>query len=88
MCASVFKKSPSDDLDTFAWNLFFAIKKLDYKEIEKLVKDGRDKGLLNVKDEKGNTFIHLIVLLIGQSRNTDIPDIDDSAPLIHNVINV
>ena len=80
-------ESTSGHVDTLAFDLFTAIVKLDYKNIEKLVKTNRNKGLLNAKDKDGNTFIHLVAYLILRTRPNNIPDIDDSAPLMQDVIN-
>ena len=81
------KESTSDDVDSLARRLFIAIVKLDYKTIEELVKRGRNKGLLNVKDKEDNTFIHLVADVICERRfNGIIPDIDKSAPLIQDVV--
>ena len=86
--ASSNKKSDdNDDVDTLARRLFIAIVKLDYSKIEKLVKTGRNKGLLNVKEKEDNTFIHLVADVIDQRRYSgNIPDIGDSAPLIQDVV--
>ena len=78
-------ESTSGHVDTSARHLFTAIKKLDYKHIEKLVKTNRNKGLLNAKDKDGNTFLHLIADVIRARWHENIPDIDDSAPLIQDV---
>ena len=83
------KKSDSG-VEESALQLFIAIGKCDYKKIEELVKAGRKKGLLNAKRVQGNTFIHQVASLILQRRfffrNEDIPDVDDSAPLIQDVV--
>ena len=88
-------ESTSGHVDTSARHLFTAIKKSDYKHIEKLVKTNRNKGLLNAKDKDGNTFIHLVAnnlskflklqVLVLERWHDNIPDIDDSAPLIQDV---
>ena len=85
------KEFPTDDdVNKLALDLFDAILSIHYKPIEQLVKKGREKGLLKTNDSKGNTFIHLVALLIERFSflNEDIPDIDDSAPLIQDVINI
>lgn len=81
---------PSDDVkmvNKLALDLFNAILSNQYKSIEQLVKKGRDKGVLNIKDRKGNTFLHLVVKIILKREYSfrGIPDIDDSAPLIQDV---
>ena len=85
MTAARNKKSDYD-VNTLALRLLIAIVKLDYQKIEELVKAGRNKGLLNVKDKKGNTFLHLVANIIDEQRHENIPDIDDSAPLIQDVV--
>ena len=81
------KKSDDDDVISFALQLFIAIKKLDYQMIEKLVKANRNKELLNGKEKDGNTFLHLVAHDIQKRRyNGNIPDVDDSAPLIQDVV--
>ena len=74
-----------DEVNGLALRLFIAIKKWDFKNIEELVDRGRDKGLLKVRDKAGNTFIHLVALILGSPRSKDkIPD--TSAPLIQRVL--
>ena len=77
---------PSDNGEDLALSLFIAIIKCDYKKIEKLVKKGQERELLNLRDSKGNTFIHLIASLISRHRNENIPNIDNSSPLLQDVI--
>ena len=87
---TVANKDISDDVNKLALDLYRAIVSIHYKRIEQLVRKGREKELLKIKDSKGNTFIHLVALLIERFSflNEDIPDIDDSAPLIQDVINI
>ena len=81
------KEFPTDDdVNKLALDLFDAILSIHYKPIEQLVRKGREKELLKIKDSKGNTFIHLVAYLILETRRNNIPDIDDSAPLIQKVI--
>ena len=80
-------ESTSDGVGTLALRLFIAIWKLDYKTIEELVKTGWTNGWLNVKDKEDNTFLHLVADVIRERRyNGNIPDIDESAPLIQDVV--
>ena len=76
----------ASDVGTLALRLFIAIWKLDYKKIEKLIKTDCNKGLLNVKDKEGNTFVHFVGKLIRKRWHYNIPDIDKSAPLIEYVV--
>ena len=78
------------DEDDLALPFFIAIRRLDYKQIEKLVERGRDKGLLHLRDKEGNTFIHLVSKLVEEflHHEMEIPNIDDSSPLIQDVINM
>ena len=87
---AVASKKSHSDVDDLALRLLIAIKKFDYKQIEKLVETGREKGLLNIKDKEDNTFIYLVAKLIETSHHREIkcPDIGDSSPLIQHVINV
>ena len=83
------KEFPSDDVNILAHDLYRAILSIHYKRIEQLVRKGREKGLLNEMDVEGNTFIHLVAYYLNlQTRHENIPDIDDSAPFIQEVINI
>lgn len=47
-----------------AFQLLSAIKKFRFAEIEQLVSQGQDTDLLTVTDKNGNTFLHLVTLLM------------------------
>ena len=83
---SASNKKSDSGVEESAQRLFIAIGKQEYMKIEELVKTGSNNGWLNVKDKEGNTFIHLVAKVIKERRNYNIPDIDDSAPLIADVV--
>ena len=71
--------------------LFIAISKFDYKNIEQLVKTGRNLNLLSVTDERGNTFVHLVARLMRSFwiEPKYIPDsTDDPSPLLLKTVNI
>ena len=87
MQLTLARNNKSDSgVEELAQRLVIAIGKCDYKKIEALVKAGRKNGLLNLKDSKGNTFIHLVAKVIIERRHDNIPDIGDSAPLMQDVV--
>ena len=47
-----------------AFQLLSAIKTFQLAEIERLVCEGEDQNLLTVTDQDGNTFLHLVTLLM------------------------
>ena len=77
--------------DALALRLFKAITNYRYEEIEELVEVGQeedDSFLSNATDIEGNTFLHLVLLLIDQHHWKDsinIPSVDNSAPSIRKV---
>jgi hypothetical protein len=76
-----------DEVNDLALRLFIAIKKSDFKNIEELVERGRDKGLLKVRDNEGNTFIYLVALILCYLRSKD-NILDTSAPLMQRVLDL
>lgn len=83
------RKVPDNNWIRSAWKLYCAIIEFDYNTIEQLIKK-KAKELLNAKDEEGNTFLHLIAQLLMDKIHfrRRIPHVDDSSPLIQDVMNI